>query len=148
MLHGIVPRLVGASRTMLRPLATHWPAVGAMLIARALSGSALLTACLRRWRLDVGWPLLRVMGAVGRRLLALWRDDGRHEVRRWLAAGRMMGYYQNPNPKALAAPLFISLTPQPPCTARRRPLSPEIRFRPTFRGESIRVEFVSASSAA
>ncbi|KZT76087.1 hypothetical protein F511_46888 [Dorcoceras hygrometricum] len=56
MLRGIAPRLVDASRKMLRPLATRWPAVGATLIARVFRGGAPLTASLRQWRLEACWP--------------------------------------------------------------------------------------------
>ncbi|KZV06645.1 hypothetical protein F511_45873 [Dorcoceras hygrometricum] len=61
---------------MLHPLATRWLTVGATLIARVLSGGAPLTARLRRWRLDVGWTLLRVMGVVCS-MLRHWKRDGR-----------------------------------------------------------------------
>ncbi|KZV07148.1 hypothetical protein F511_45370 [Dorcoceras hygrometricum] len=88
MLRGIAPWLVNASRTMLRPFATRWPAVGATLIVRVLSGGAQLTARLRRWRLDVGWPLLRVVDAVCS-MLRRWKRDGRTMGARCCARSRV-----------------------------------------------------------
>ncbi|KZV39440.1 hypothetical protein F511_36921 [Dorcoceras hygrometricum] len=74
---GIAPKPVGTSRMMLRPLATRWPAVGATLVARRLGGGAQLAARLRRWRLDVGWPMLRRRAARGAR----WPDDAAEDGR-------------------------------------------------------------------